>query len=31
LHSVLENIWSFLRVHVWWKYPLLLILAIISW
>jgi hypothetical protein len=31
LHSVLENIWSFLRVHVWWKYPLLLILAIVSW
>lgn len=31
ISSVLNNVWAFLRVQVWWKYPLLLLLALSAW
>jgi hypothetical protein len=31
IDSALENIWVFLKVHIWWKYPLLLCLALSVW
>lgn len=29
--SALNNVWAFVRVQVWWKYPLLLLLALSVW
>lgn len=31
ISSILNNVWAFLRVQVWWRYPLLLLLALSIW